>query len=223
MPGAPDVFAAARSRDAAARRHALAARQFASADYHRFGFDYFDNPDIGIGYGGYAYDGRYGDAAAALMRHYGLGRGSRVLEIGCAKGYVLVEFALRGAEVSGIDASAYAASQAHPAVRDRIYVGDAAALPFDDASFDLVLAKEVLPHVPAGRLNAALAECARVSRGAIFLVVQCAETPEEAAAIMDWDPTHQVVRPAAWWRDRVAAHAPGADLHTKRLFAPAAA
>lgn len=220
MSGAPDVFAVAPARDAAARRQALARRQGdASADYRAFGFDYFDNPGLGIGYGGYAYDGRYASAAAALMRHYGLNAGARVLEIGCAKGYLLVEFAKLGADVRGLDASAYAVAKAHPDIRDRIAVGDAAALPYDDAAFDLVVAKEVLPHVPAARLDGALAEIARVTRGAAFLVVQCADTAEEAAALNAWDPTHTVVRASSWWRDRVAALAPSADLHTKRLFA----
>lgn len=46
---------------------------------------------------------------------------------------------------------------------------DIAALPFPDASFDLVLAIEVLEHVPNPR--AALQELARVSRGDLVLSV----------------------------------------------------
>lgn len=219
MPTAPDFFGSARARNADARRAALArATQKASADYHDFGFDYFDNPDLGIGYGGYRYDGRYAQSAAAIMAHYKLGVGARILEIGCAKGFVLVEFAALGAQVCGLDASAYAVSHSHDAVRARLLVGDVAALPFADASFDLVIGKEVLPHVAPDALDRALMECSRVARGPVFFDIQCGETPEEVDALNTWDPTHQAVHGEDWWRDRVTATVPQADLHFKRLF-----
>ena len=67
----PDFFGAVpATRSAAARRRSLetAAPAF-SDDYASFGYDYFDNPDLGVGYGGYAYDGRYADASVEALRH----------------------------------------------------------------------------------------------------------------------------------------------------------
>ncbi len=219
MPAAPDFFGAARARNATDRRAALArATQAATADYQSFGFDYFDNPDLGIGYGGYCYDGRYAQSAADILAHYKLAAGARILEIGCAKGFVLVEFAARGATVYGLDASAYAVAHGHEAVRRCLLVGDVATLPFADAHFDLVIGKEVLPHIDPSVLDQALKECGRVARGALFFDIQCGETPDERNALNAWDPTHRVVHPEAWWRDRMATLLPQADLHFKRLF-----
>ncbi len=221
MPTTPDFFGLAQARKAGARRSAMArATQPATSDYNSFGFDYFDNPDLGIGYGGYRYDGRYAPSAAAFMAHYGLGASARILEIGCAKGFVLVEFANLGAQVCGLDASPYAVTHGHEAVRDRLLVGDVAALPFADQSFDLVIGKEILPHIEQTHLDRALAECGRVARGALFFDIQCGETPEEQDTLNTWDPTHRAVFPAQWWRDRIAAVVPQADLHFKRLFEP---
>jgi SAM-dependent methyltransferase len=219
MPKTPDFFGSARGRNAHDRRAALErSRDPASRDYHAFGFDYFDNPDLGIGYGGYHYDGRYAQSAADLTAYYQLPADARVLEIGCAKGFVLVEFALLGAQVCGLDTSAYAVAHAHEAVRARLLIGDAATLPFPDNAFDLVIAKEVLPHINQDALDRALAECGRVSRGALFFDIQCGETDDEQAALNAWDPTHRAVHSEKWWRDRVAAVVPQADIHFKRLF-----
>lgn len=170
-----------------------------SNSYHKFGYDYFDNPDLGIGYGGFSYDGRYADAASRICQFYGLKPGDRVLEIGCAKGFLLVEFLSLGMKVAGLDLSEYAIRSSHPTVKGRIQLGDSIHLPFRDSSFDLVVAKEVLPHIPADGLNVAINECMRVAKGPIFFEIQCGETPVEIDYMLRWDPTHQTARSSKWW------------------------
>src|SRR5437879_2199540 len=54
----------------------------------RFGKDYFDGPRA-QGYGGYLYDGRWKPVARRLKEHYGLGESASILDIGCAKGFLL--------------------------------------------------------------------------------------------------------------------------------------
>lgn len=51
-----------------------------------FGELYFDGPRE-YGYGGYQYDGRWKPVAEDIISHFGLARGDRVLDIGCAKGF----------------------------------------------------------------------------------------------------------------------------------------
>ena len=61
-------------------------------DFLGYGYNYYDNADYGVGYGGYYYDGRYADSVTKMITHYGLKPEDKVLEIGCAKGFVLCEF-----------------------------------------------------------------------------------------------------------------------------------
>ena len=190
----------------------------ASEDYLNFGADYFDNPDLGIGYGGYHYDGRYGDAASEICRHYNLQPGSRVLEIGCAKGFLLYEFHRLGLAVTGLDISDYAVGHAHPEVQRYLCLGDTSLLPFPDGQFDLVLAKEILPHVRSDQLHLALAECARVSRGGIYFVIQAGRGDGDLEEMAAWDPTHQVLRTEAWWRSALADMPVRPDVIFKHLF-----
>src|SRR5207248_11250537 len=72
----------------------------------KFGKDYFDG-DRRYGYGGYKYDGRWRPFAEKLIAHYGLKPGDKVLDVGCAKGFVVYDFmqALLGLEAAGIGVS----------------------------------------------------------------------------------------------------------------------
>lgn len=91
--------------------------------------------------------------------------GLRVLDVGCGDGAYLVEAGRRGATVTGVDASAEMLAAAGRRAREngvevRLCRGDAGALPFDDASFDVVVAVAMLCLVPDP--TSAIAEMARV-------------------------------------------------------------
>lgn len=187
-------------------------------EYLRWGKDYFDNPDFPVGYGRYTYDGRYAETVKSISEYYHLHRGARVLEIGCAKGFTLVEFFKQGMTVDGIDASPYAVQDAHPDIRDRIRTGSAASLPFEDATFDFVFGKEVLPHIPRGDLEQAVRECMRVAKGPIFFEVQCGRTPKELEYMRNWDRTHQVIETPEWWNAFFADIGYTGDVHYKVLI-----
>src|SRR5215467_10196144 len=79
------------------------------AESKKFGQMYFDGPRS-HGYGGYYYDGRWVPVAKDIMAYYGLQAGMRVLDIGCAKGFLVKDLinVCPGLEVFGIDVSDYA-------------------------------------------------------------------------------------------------------------------
>ena len=189
-----------------------------SEDYLSYGYEYFDNDQLDVGYGGYNYDGRYAAAATAMVGHYGLNPGDRVLEIGCAKGFVLVEFQKLGMTVFGIDASDYAVRHAYRDVRPFIILGDAAALPFPEETFDLVYGKEILPHLSGSQLDDAMRESMRVSKGQVFFEIQCGRTVHELEYLTRWDATHKTIRPPEWWDARFRKLNYSGDCHFKVLF-----
>ena len=189
-----------------------------SADYHRYGRDYFDDPDSGVGYGRYTYDGRFASVAKRMCEHYGLERGDRVLDIGCAKGFLLVEFHRLGMDVFGLDASEYAVSHAHPEVQSRIQVGDAASMPFADDEMKLIIGKEFLPHVLEDRVAVAVKECMRVASGGIFFEIQTGETTQELDYLQKWDGTHRTMRPPEWWDKLFERLGYPGDVHYKILI-----
>jgi len=105
--------------------------------------------------------------AAELVRFAGVTRGQRVLDVGSGTGVVAVTAARAGAEVRGLDLSpalvAHARANASLAGLPIDFVeGDAEALPYEDASFDVVLSQ--FGHMFAPRADVAIAEMTRVLR-----------------------------------------------------------
>ena len=86
-------------------------------------------------------------AAEALLDAARVKSGQRVLDIASGPGWVAAAARERGAEVVGLDISSAmveVASQRYPDIR--FEVGEAEALPFDDASFDVVVTAFGMPH-----------------------------------------------------------------------------
>lgn len=93
-----------------------------------------------------------------------------LLDVGCAYGYVLEAAAAAGLQATGLDFSAFAVDQCR-ARGFHAVEGSLTALPFPDASFDVVMLKAVLEHVDDPLQG--LREAARVLRpgGVIFVIV----------------------------------------------------
>ena len=153
----------------------------------QFGEMYFDGPRD-YGYGGYRYDGRWLPVAKDMIDHFNLKSGDRVLDVGCAKGFLVKDLmtACPGLEVFGIDISEYALKHCDPEVVGRLHLGSADALPFPDGSFDAVISLNTLHNFPRKGVVTALRELQRVSKGKGFLQVDSYHTPEQKEIFEDW-------------------------------------
>jgi SAM-dependent methyltransferase len=156
----------------------------------RFGAEYWDG-ERRYGYGGYRYDGRWLPIAEAIAKHYGLNAGDRVLDVGCGKGFLLYELtrAVPGLIVAGLDISAYAIANAHEDVKAHLVEGSADALPFADASFDVVISLGTLHNLGARALFAALAEIERTAKRGAWVMVESYRNEREKANLLYWQLT----------------------------------
>ncbi len=108
-----------------------------------------------------------------LVWALGLPRGQRVLEVGCGRGVALPSLLrlLRPKCLTGLDIDAVLLGQARSRAEGlgiELLVGDVRALPFPDASFDLVVDFGTCYHV--SRRGQALREIARVlAQGGLFV------------------------------------------------------
>jgi ubiquinone/menaquinone biosynthesis C-methylase UbiE len=153
----------------------------------QYGEMYFDGPRD-YGYGGYRYDGRWVPVAKDMIAHFDLKPGQRVLDVGCAKGFLVRDLlaALPGLEVFGLDISEYALTHCHPDVVGRLHLGSADHLPFPDGSFAAVISLDTVHNLPRGRAKVALQEIQRLSGGRAFVRVDSYRTPEQKAIFESW-------------------------------------
>ncbi|MHB9023835.1 MAG: class I SAM-dependent methyltransferase [Armatimonadota bacterium] len=157
----------------------------------RFDIEFFDGDRL-YGYGGYNYHPRFWQETVKRFRdHYGLAEDAAVLDVGCAKGFMLHDFKelMPGLQIAGIDISTYAIEHAMETVKSFLRVGNATCLPYPDNSFDLVISINTVHNLPLEECKQALREIQRVSRAHAFVTMDAWRNEEEHARMLMWNLT----------------------------------
>jgi ubiquinone/menaquinone biosynthesis C-methylase UbiE len=169
------------------------ARQFEEA--------FFDG-DRRHGYGGFSYHSRFWQPVVPTFQEfYQLDRQSSLLDIGCAKGFMLNDFQelIPGMDVTGIDVSQYAIEHSVDTVASKVQVADARELPFEDNSFDLVISINTIHNLEREDLICALKEIERVSRKHAFITVDAYRSDVEKDAMFAWNLTAKTILSVPEW------------------------
>jgi ubiquinone/menaquinone biosynthesis C-methylase UbiE len=163
--------------------------------------DYWDG-DRRFGYGGYKYmAGRWKPVAQALIDTYGLKAGSRVLDVGCGKAFLLHEMQLiePGLELVGFDISKHGLASALPEFKGNLFRYRAQdAYPFGDKSFDLVITLGCLHNLRIFELKAALAEIERVGKQG-YIMLESYRNEQELFNLECWALTCESFFDTAEW------------------------
>jgi ubiquinone/menaquinone biosynthesis C-methylase UbiE len=142
---------------------------------------------------------------ARQVAHLAPAPGTRVLDVGCGRGEVLLACARAGADVAGIDYAATAVEISRETLAEvagaEVVQGDVAALPWPDASFDAVLSGDVIEHLVPEDAAAMLREARRVLRPGGRLVLHTA--PNRLFLEWTWPVARRLLR-AAGHGDTVA-------------------
>ncbi|MDB4214575.1 class I SAM-dependent methyltransferase [Burkholderiaceae bacterium] len=168
----------------------VTARLTAKTDEHirisrEYGEVYFDGPRE-YGYGGYRYDGRWQPVARDIVSHFGLRPGDRLLDVGCAKGFLVKDLLALGIDAYGLDVSRYALENCETEVIGRLHLGSADDLPFPDGSFNAVVSLNTLHNLKRERCIVALQEMERLAPGKGFVQVDSYRTQEQKAVFESW-------------------------------------
>lgn len=157
----------------------------------QFGEEFFDGDRL-YGYGGYNYHPRFWTETVRRFRdYYQLAEDTAVLDVGCAKGFMMHDFKqlMPNVTIAGIDVSQYAYGHALEDIKPFIKVGDAKSLPYPDKSFDLVISINTIHNLPLEECKRALREIQRVSHRHAFITVDAWWTEEERERMMKWNLT----------------------------------
>jgi SAM-dependent methyltransferase len=153
----------------------------------QYGREYFDGPRE-LGYGGYRYDGRWVPVARDIVAHFGLKAGDRILDVGCAKGFLVHDLmkVCPGLEAFGLDISEYALMNCLPEVVGRLHLGSADKLPFPNGSFSAVLSINTIHNFERDDAITAIREVQRLAPGRGFIQVDSYHTPEQRDLFLSW-------------------------------------
>jgi len=168
----------------------------------KFGKEFFDG-DRRYGYGGFNYFPRFWQPVIPILQqHFNLSGDSEVLDVGCAKGFMLHDLAelIPGITVKGVDVSEYAIENAIEDMRSNVQVGDARKLPFPDDSFDVVISINTIHNLDREDCGQALREIERVSKGKAYITVDAYRNDEGIERMMAWNLTAKTIMHVDEWK-----------------------
>jgi 2-polyprenyl-3-methyl-5-hydroxy-6-metoxy-1,4-benzoquinol methylase len=155
---------------------------------------------------------------ARLARRHGK-RGSRLLEIGSGLGHLVAQLE-DSFETHGLDVNYWAVKESKAVVnRSNIQNASAQELPFTDASFNVVIIKHIVEHLPDP--ERAIRDIGRVTESGGTLILA---TPNLDSLLKPWkgdrwigyqDPTHISLKQPAEWVSFIE----GSGFTIKQIFA----
>ena len=176
-------------------------------NYHRqiarkFGKEFFDG-ERDFGYGGFNYNPKYWtDVVKDFVNYWDLKPGDKVLDVGCAKGFMIYDFHKNFPQVNceGVDISKYAIENSKKEIRKYLQVANANNLPYSDNSFDLVISINTIHNLELNKCSQALKEIERVSKKYSFLTVDAYRNEEEKNRMYAWNLTAKTIFSVPEWK-----------------------
>ena len=143
----------------------------------------------------------------SFIKHWGLNASHSILDVGCAKGFMLHDFqeSLPGISLFGIDVSEYAIENSIDSVKDQIAVGDAQKIAFADKSFDYTISINTIHNLQKDGVIQALQEIERVSKKGSFITVDAYRSDEEKERMLAWNLTAETILHVDEWRELFAS------------------
>ena len=167
----------------------------------KYAKDYWDG-DRRYGYGGYKYIENYHTyLAKKLIVDYNLNSNSKILDIGCGKGYLMYEISklLKNKNVFGCDISKYAIKNSKKEIKKNIFYHDARKkFKFKDHEFDLVFSNTTLHNFKLPEIYNSLKEIERIGKSK-YLCVEAFRNEKEQFGVQCWALTAEtLVHKSAW-------------------------
>ena len=176
-------------------------KHFAATLAKKWDFDYWDG-DRRINYGGYKYiEGRWEKVAKELFNHYKLKPNSKILDVGCGKGFLMFDMLkIRSdLDIYGIDISEYAIQNAKEEIKGKIHLSNANNLPQPDNYFDLVISITTLHNLHNYDLFKSLQEIERVAKSNKYICVESYRNEKEKANLLYWQVTCEAFNTPEEW------------------------
>lgn len=166
---------------------------FCMKEAKKYGKKYWDS-NRRFGYGGYKYiPGRWSGVAKKLIKNYKLKSGSKILDVGCGKGYLLFELLkiIPDLNIIGFDVSGYALKRNFKIKNLKVFKRRAEKpFPYKKNSFDLVISINTLHNLKVFNLEESIREINRVGKKK-YIAVESYKNDRQLFNLQCWALTCQ--------------------------------
>ena len=118
---------------------------------------------------------------------------TKVLDVGCGPGFLMLFLSELGVEAKGIDFSPASRELAPAEMRDRILIGDVSKQHVAERSFELVICREVLEHLTILQARRTIEQLCRASSRFVYATTRFHPDPAgllDVTTDFETDPTH---------------------------------
>ena len=138
-----------------------------------------------------------------LINHLKLKETDKVLDYGCAKGFLVKALRILDIPAFGCDISSYAIDNADSEVRHycKLIKKDIKPVPFD-FEFDWLITKDVLEHLKEKAVDKLLKHSFRKANKAFHVVPLGDKNNNMIIPDYAKDPTHILAKNVSWWKDK---------------------
>ena len=127
----------------------------------------------------------------------------KILDFGCAKGYLVHALRLLGYDAWGIDISEYAISKAPKEVSDYVSHIEPYSDNFED--FDVILCKDILEHIPYDMIDKQLS-ILRQKADSVWAIIPLGVDGKYIIPAYELDKSHYIRESKEWWEDKFIDH-----------------
>jgi SAM-dependent methyltransferase len=139
--------------------------------------------------------------AMTFIDFLGLDRNDKILDFGCAKGYVVRALRLLYRQAWGCDVSEYAINSADNCTRQYLELcPEDKIVPFD-MDFDVIIAKDIFEHIDEDYIDHMLVELSKKGER-MFVIVPLGKDDKFIIPAYEMDITHKLAKDPEWWRNR---------------------
>lgn len=135
--------------------------------------------------------------AYTIIKTLSLKDHDRVLDFGCAKGFVVKALRVLNIDAYGCDFSTYAIDNVDSEARNYCRLSNGQSIPFEH-EFEWIFAKDVLEHLVADELAIFLKEASAHAKN-LFIIVPLGKNGKYNAPPYEQDVTHRIAEDPVWW------------------------
>lgn len=132
--------------------------------------------------------------AFSMIEYLKIAPSEKILDFGCAKGYLVKAFRLLHREAFGYDISEYAKNSVPEEVKKYILPN------YRTEHYDWVISKDVFEHIPYEEIDQTLISIAAVTKK-IFCIIPLGENGKYVILAYELDATHIIRENLDWWKN----------------------